>query len=105
MGLPQNVFLPVTPTWGFPFRGTIPILRAPESQKYVEFWPLSGYVQVFLAIVLPTFGVQVPVTPIWGFPKIRGTIFGVIILRITKDHSIWGSTLGSPYLGTLPFAW
>ena len=36
-----------------------------------------------------------------GFPKIRGTILGVPIIRITV---FLGSMLGSPYLGKLPLA-
>ena len=34
-----------------------------------------------------------------GFPKL-GYPFGV---SNKKDYSIWGSTLGSPYLGKLPY--
>ena len=37
---------------------------------------------------------------IWGFPKIRGLPFGG---PNNKDCSIWGSILGSPYFGKLPF--
>ena len=37
---------------------------------------------------------------IWGFPKIRGTFLGG---PCRKDYSILGSTLGSPYLGKLPY--
>ena len=35
-----------------------------------------------------------------GFPKIRGTFLGVPIIRIVI---YWGSMLGSPYLGKLPY--
>ena len=38
--------------------------------------------------------------PIWRFPKIRGTF---LVGAHNKDCSIWGSILGSPCLGTLPF--
>ena len=37
---------------------------------------------------------------IWGFPKIRGAILGVPIIRIIL---FWGSILGSPYFGKLPY--
>ena len=37
---------------------------------------------------------------IWGFPKIRGTILGVPIIRTII---FWGSMLGSPYFGKLPY--
>ena len=40
------------------------------------------------------------VITIWGFPKIRGTLLGVPIIRIIVS---WGSILGSPYFGKLPF--
>ena len=39
-----------------------------------------------------------PDVPKWGFPKIRGTLLGVSITRIT----VFGSILGSAYLGKLP---
>ena len=39
---------------------------------------------------------------IWGFPKIRGTILGFPIIK-DKDYSIWGSILGSPHFGKLPY--
>ena len=35
-----------------------------------------------------------------GFRKIMGTFSGS---PYKKDYSIWGSILGSPYLGKLPF--
>ena len=35
-----------------------------------------------------------------GFPKIRGTFLGS---PKNKDYSIFGSKLGSPYLGKLPY--
>ena len=35
----------------------------------------------------------------WGFPKIAGYVIGG---PKNKDHSIWGSILGSPYFGKLP---
>ena len=38
---------------------------------------------------------------IWGFPKIRGTLLGVLIIRI--NYSIWGSILGFPHFGKLPY--
>ena len=38
---------------------------------------------------------------IWRVPKIRGTFLGVPIIRTIL---FWGSILGSPYLGKLPFA-
>ena len=38
---------------------------------------------------------------IWGFPKIRGSFFGGPNI---KDDNVLGSTLGSPYFGTLPFS-
>ena len=37
---------------------------------------------------------------IWGFPKIRGTCLGVPMIRITV---FWGSILGFPYFGKLPY--
>ena len=37
---------------------------------------------------------------IWGFPKIRGTLFGG---PYNKDYNIWGSILGYPYFGKLPY--
>ena len=43
---------------------------------------------------------QLTRTPIWGFPKIKG-IFSVG--PYNKDYSIFGSILGSPYLGKLPY--
>ena len=36
----------------------------------------------------------------WEFPKIRGTFLGVPIIRIIV---YWGSILGSPYFGKLPY--
>ena len=33
----------------------------------------------------------------WGFPQIRGTVWRVPIIRT------WGSILGSPYFGKIPF--
>ena len=37
---------------------------------------------------------------IWGFPKIRSIFSGVPLIR---TFVFWGSILGSPYLGKLPF--
>ena len=37
---------------------------------------------------------------IWGFPKIGGAFLGVPIIRTIV---FWGSILGSPYFGKLPF--
>ena len=37
---------------------------------------------------------------IWVFPKTKGTFLGGPIIRIII---FWGSTLGSPYFGKLPF--
>ena len=37
---------------------------------------------------------------IWVFPKNRGTFFGVPIIRTIV---FWGSILGSPYFGKLPY--
>ena len=42
----------------------------------------------------------VAVKEFWWIPKIRGTFFGG---PYSKDYSILGSILGSPYLGKLPF--
>ena len=41
-------------------------------------------------------------TSIWGFPKIRVTLLGVPIRRIIV-FCIFGSILGSPYLGQLTY--
>ena len=38
-----------------------------------------------------------------AFPKIRGSFWGPPILRMIVTDSIFGSMLGSPYLGKLPF--
>ena len=40
---------------------------------------------------------------IWAFPKIRGTLLGVLIIRIIDDYNILGVYIGSPCLGNLPF--
>ena len=40
-------------------------------------------------------------TSIWGFPEIRVTLLGVPIIRIV--FCIFGSILGSPYLGKLTY--
>ena len=37
---------------------------------------------------------------IWGFPEIRGTLFGG---PYSKDYSMLGYILGSPYFGKLPY--
>ena len=36
---------------------------------------------------------------LWGFPKLEVPFWGLY----DKDHSIFGSILGSPYFGKLPF--
>ena len=38
---------------------------------------------------------------IWGVAKFRGTFLGV---SFNKDYSSFGSILGSPYFGKLPYS-
>ena len=58
-----------------------------QMEKNMEHEMGTGGIQGFIAV---------------GFPKITGTFSGG---PYNKDHSILGSTLGSPWLGELPYCY